>query len=138
MSKNVQKNGQTHSTPVTILWDRILMLPIFGMIDSARAQDIMRTMLEKILDENAKVIILDILGVATVDSAVANHLIKITKACKLMGCQAIITGISSEIAQSLVALGVELGEVLTTGTLKDGLEGAFEKVGLEVVKAKKN
>ncbi len=72
-------------TPVNILWDKILMLPIFGIIDSKRAQEIMETMLNKIIDRESEVIILDILGVAVVDSAVANHLIKITKATRLLG-----------------------------------------------------
>ncbi len=120
------------STPITILWDGILMLPVAGVIDSKRSQDIMETMLQKIADVEAKVIILDILGVATVDSAIATHLIKITKATKLMGCECIITGVSPEIAQTLVQLGIELGEVATKATLKDGLAIAFDIVGVEV------
>jgi len=116
------------ATPVMILWKGILLLPIVGTVDSNRTQDIMENMLAEIQDEGSKVIILDILGVPTVDSAVANHLIKITKATKLMGCDCIITGISPGIAQSLVHLGIDLGDVLTKATLKDGLEYAYRRV----------
>lgn len=125
--------GQAEAiTPVTILWEKVLMLPITGVIDSKRAQEIMETMLGKIEDTQAKIIILDILGVATVDSAVANHLLKITKATQLMGCTCIITGISPTISQILVHLGVELRDVVTRVTLKDGLEVAFNVLNLEV------
>ena len=96
----------------------------------------METILTKIIDTGFKTIILDILGVITVDSAVANHVIKITKATNLMGCNCIISGISPEVAQTLVNLGVELGEVITTSTLRDALECAFENLGLEVRKIK--
>ena len=124
-------------TPVNILWEDILMIPIFGTIDSKRAQEIMETMLTKIIDTGHKTIILDILGVATVDSAVANHIIKIAKATKLMGCACIISGISPEIAQALVNLGIELGDVKTTSTLQDALEVAFETSGFEVRKTER-
>lgn len=119
-------------TPVNILWKKVLMVPVFGVLDSNRAQTLLDTMLQKILDTESKVIILDILGVATVDTAVANHLVHITKACKLMGCKAIVSGISPSIAQTLVHLGVELGGVVTTATLANALELAFSNLGLEV------
>ena len=122
------------STPVNILWENMLMVPIFGVVDSKRVQDIMETMLNKITETGYKTVILDILGVAMVDSAVANHLIKISKATKLMGCKCIISGISPEVAQALVNLGIEMGEVITTSTLRDALELAFEISGLEVRK----
>ena len=119
-------------TPVNILWKNILMVPIFGVLDSNRAQTLLETMLDRVLETESKVIILDILGVATVDTAVANHLVHITKATRLMGCQVIITGISPSIAQTIVHLGVELGDVVTTATLANGLELAFDNLGLEV------
>ena len=122
------------STPVNILWENMLMVPIFGVVDSKRVQDIMETMLNKIIETGYKTVILDILGVAMVDSAVANHLIKISKATKLMGCKCIISGISPEVALALVNLGIELGEVITTATMRDALELAFEISGLEVRK----
>lgn len=119
-------------TPVTILWKNVLMLPIVGIMDSKRGQEIMETILAKIQALEAKVIILDILGVPVIDSSVANHLIKITSATKLMGCSCIITGISPSIAQAVVSLGVELKDVATRSTLKDGVELAFGILGLEV------
>ena len=124
-------------TPVNILWENILMVPIFGILESKRAQEIMETILTKIIETGYKTIILDILGVVAVDSAVANHLIKITKATQLMGCSCIISGISPAVAQTLVNLGIELGEVDTTSTLRDALEIALDNAGLEVVKLKK-
>lgn len=127
----------TVATPVTVLWENILMLPIVGTIDSKRGQEIMETILTKILETEAKTIILDILGIATVDSKVASHLVKITQACKLMGSDCVISGISPAIAQTLVQLGVELGGVYTTATLKDAVVLAFDMTGLEVVSRKK-
>ena len=121
-------------TPVNILWENVLLIPIIGILDSKRAQEIIKTMLTKIMETGYMAIILDILGVVTVDSAVANHLMKITKATKLMGCTSIISGISPAVAQSLVSLGVELGDVITNSTLRDALERAFEISGLEVRK----
>lgn len=127
-----EKTGTEIPTPVSILWQNILLLPLFGTIDSRRAQEIMETMLEKIVETEAKTIILDILGVAMVDTAVANHLIKITKATRLMGCECVVSGISPVVAQTLIQLGVDLSEVVTKASLKDALEMAFENVGLEV------
>ena len=118
------------STPVTAIWQGILMLPIVGIIDSKRAMDIMNTMLAKIGETRAKVIILDISGVGVVDTAVANHLIKITKATKLMGCECTISGVSPAIAQTVVELGIEVGDISTTATLRDALEAAFRKTGV--------
>ena len=120
------------ATPVTIIWNHVLLLPIIGTIDSKRAQDIMETMLEKILEEEASVILLDVLGVAAIDSAVAQHLLKICKATELMGCRCVITGITPQIAQSLVHLGLDLGDVVTCANLKMGLTYAFEHLSLEV------
>ena len=117
------------STPVTAIWQDILMLPIVGIIDSKRSQDIMNAMLSKIGDTRSKVIIMDISGVGVVDTAVANHLIKITKATKLMGCECTISGVSPAIAQTIVELGINVGEVRTTATLRDALEAAFLKTG---------
>ena len=120
------------STPVTALWDDILMLPVVGIIDSRRAQDLMTTMLAKIAETRSRVIILDISGVGVVDTAVANHLIKITKATKLMGCECTISGVSPAIAQTMVELGIEVGDVKTTSTLRDALTDAFLKTGADV------
>lgn len=120
------------STPAIRLWDRIVILPVVGVVDSARAQQMMNTMLTKIMETSAKVIILDIQGVAAVDTAVANHLIKIAKATKLMGCKCIISGISPAVAETIVQLGIELGDIATNSTLQDALSDAFGFVNLEV------
>ncbi len=120
------------STPVTEIWDGILLLPIVGIIDSKRAQDIMDATLAKVSETRARVAILDISGVGVVDTAVANHLIKITKATRLMGCETTISGISPAIAQTVVELGIDVGDVHTTATLRDALAFAFQTAGVEM------
>ena len=117
------------STPVTQIWEDILMLPMVGVIDSKRAQDVMSTVLAKVFDTRAKVFIMDISGVAVVDSAVANHLIKITKSTGLMGCTSLVSGISPAIAQTMVNLGFDVSEISTCATLRDALESAFQMIG---------
>lgn len=119
------------STPVTPIWEGILLLPLLGIIDSARTQDIMNKSLSKIAELRAKVFVLDISGVGALDTAVANQLIKITKATRLMGCEAIISGISPAIARTVVELGVNVGEVKTTATLRDAFEIALRLVGAD-------
>ena len=125
------------STPAIKLWDKIVILPVVGVVDSLRAQQMMKTMLQKITETFAKVIILDIQGVAAVDTAVANHLIKIAKATKLMGCRCIISGISPAVAETLVQLGIELGDIATNSTLQDALADAFSILNQMVVNTKR-
>jgi rsbT co-antagonist protein RsbR len=120
------------STPITSIWDGILMLPICGIIDSVRAQDLMTTVLNSIRDTESKVVILDISGVPIVDTAVANHIIKISRASKLMGCLCIISGVAPTIAQTIVELGIDVNSVLATSTLQDSMTLAFEAVGVRV------
>jgi anti-anti-sigma regulatory factor len=120
------------STPVTPIWEGILLLPLLGILDSSRAQDIMNKSLSKIAVERTKVFILDISGVASVDTAVANQLIKITKATQLMGCDAIISGISPSIARTIIELGVSVGEVKTTSTLRDAFEIALKLINVHI------
>lgn len=120
------------STPVTQIWNGILLLPVVGIIDSKRAQDIMNATLKKISETQARSFILDISGVAVVDTAVANHLIKITKATRLMGCESTISGVSPAIAQTIVDLGIDVGKIKTTANMKAALAGAFEKLGMEI------
>ncbi|NME69648.1 protoglobin domain-containing protein [Flammeovirga aprica] len=122
------------STPVTQLWDGLLLLPVVGLIDSRRAQDIMDNTLNHISQHHAQSFILDISGVAVVDTAVANHLIKITKATKLMGCECIISGLSPAVAQTIVELGIDVGTIKTTANLKAAIEIAFEKLNMKIVK----
>ena len=124
------------STPAIELWDRVLVLPVLGVIDSMRAQQMTDTMLNKIKETSSKVIILDIQGVAAVDTAVANHLIKITKATRLMGCQCIVSGISPAVANTIVQLGIDMGDIKTNSTLRDALVDSFAMLNLEVTGAK--
>lgn len=126
-------NGVEIPIPVNILWDNILMIPLFGVIDTKLAQEVMESMLKKIEDTCAKTIILDIKGVVTLDTAVAGHILKIAKACRLMGADCIISGISPDIAQTMVNIGVELKDIIAKSTLKDALEHAFKAVGFEVI-----
>lgn len=127
---------QEISTPAISLWDGIVVLPVVGVVDSLRAKQMMNAMLTKIKEASAKIIILDIQGVAAVDTAVANHLIKITKATKLMGCRCIISGISPAVAEAIVQLGIDLGDVATNSTLKDALSDAFAQLHFDVKKTR--
>lgn len=120
------------STPITAIWDGVLMLPICGIIDSARAQGLMTSILSKINDTQSKIIIMDIAGVPVVDTAVANHIIQITKAAKLMGCQCLVSGVSPAIAQTIVELGIDVNSIQTTATLKDSLRFALKKIGVTI------
>jgi rsbT co-antagonist protein RsbR len=125
---------RTISTPAIKLWEGMVILPVVGVVDSMRAQQMMDSMLAKIVETSARVIILDIQGVAALDTAVANHLIKITKATHLMGCQCIISGISPAVAQTVVHLGIDMSSIHTNSTLSDALAEAFRIMGLEVIK----
>ena len=100
--------------------------------DSGRALDITTRVLEEIARSQARCFILDISGVAVIDTAVANYLIMITKATRLMGCEAMISGLSPSIAQTIANLGIDVGDVQTTGNLRDALRSAFVKTGLTV------
>jgi len=115
------------STPVTKIWDGVLFAPIVGIVDSRRSQDIMNKALSSIVDHRARTLMLDIGGVAMVDTAVANHLIKIAKAAVLMGCKTIISGISPAIAQTITELGIELGSIQTTSTIESALREAVTR-----------
>lgn len=116
------------STPVTQLWDGILLLPLVGIIDSKRVRNIMTTVLNKIANMQAKVFILDISGIAVVDTAVANYLIKMTQSTRLMGCTCLISGVAASVAQTIVELGIDVGEMRTTNSLKDALRIALKRV----------
>jgi len=113
------------STPVTKIWDGVLFAPIVGIVDSKRSVDIMNKALSSIADTRARTLLLDIGGVAVVDTAVANHLIKIAKAAVLMGCKTIISGISPAIAQTIAELGIDLGAIQTTSTIESALRDSI-------------
>ena len=117
------------STPVTKIWDGVLFAPIVGIVDSKRSVDIMNKALSSIADTRASTLLLDIGGVAIVDTAVANHLIKIAKAAVLMGCKTIISGISPSIAQTIAELGIDLGSIQTTSTIESALRDAITRPG---------
>ena len=122
------------STPVVSLWSGILALPMIGTLDSARTQVVMETLLQRIVDTGADVAILDITGVPTVDTLTAQHLIKTVTAARLMGAECIISGIRPQIAQTIVHLGVELGDIITKATLADAFRVALQRRRLAVVK----
>ena len=122
------------STPVVELWDDILALPLVGSLDSERTQIVMETLLEKIVATGASIAIIDITGVPTVDTLVAQHLLKTVAATRLMGADCIISGIRPQIAQTIVHLGVNLGDVTTKATLADAFAVALKRTGAAVKK----
>jgi rsbT co-antagonist protein RsbR len=117
------------STPVLQFRERLLILPIIGMLDSDRARQLTEQLLGSIQEKRARVVVIDITGVATVDETVANHLVQTVEASRLMGASTILTGLSSEIAQTLVDLGVDLSMMQTVGDLQGGLEEAERLAG---------
>jgi rsbT co-antagonist protein RsbR len=121
------------STPVLQIRDRMLLLPIIGVIDTHRARMITENLLTAIRNNRAKVVVMDITGVATIDSKVANHLLQTVTAARLMGAAVIVTGLSADVAQSLVALGIDLGKLKTIGDLQGGLEEAEQMLGYRLV-----
>jgi rsbT co-antagonist protein RsbR len=121
------------STPVLQIRDRLLLLPIIGVIDTHRARLITDSLLRSIRDTRAKVVVMDVTGVATIDTKVANHLIQTVTAARLMGASVIVTGLSSDVAQALVGLGLDLGKLNTVGDLQGGIEEAERLLGYRVV-----
>jgi rsbT co-antagonist protein RsbR len=122
------------STPVVKLWNGILALPLIGTLDSARTQVVMENILQKIVDTGAAIAIIDITGVPTVDTLVAQHLMKTIAAARLMGADCIISGIRPQIAQTIVHLGVNLEDVTTKASLADAFVVALERTGTSIVK----
>jgi rsbT co-antagonist protein RsbR len=122
------------STPVVALWEGILAVPLIGTLDSERTQVVMESLLQRIVDTGASIAIIDITGVPTVDTLVAQHLLKTVSAARLMGAECIISGIRPQIAQTIVHLGVDLGNVATKATLADALILALARVGAAVTR----
>jgi rsbT co-antagonist protein RsbR len=123
------------STPVVKLWEGILALPLIGTLDSARTQIVMESLLQKIVETGSEFAIIDITGVPTVDTLVAQHLLKTVAAARLMGTDCIISGIRPQIAQTIVHLGVDLSDVVTKGTLADAFVMALERTGFSISRA---
>ena len=123
------------STPVLQIRERLLLIPIIGVIDTQRARLITDGLLRSIGATRAKVVVMDVTGVATIDTKVANHLIQTVTAAGLMGAQVIVTGLSSDVAQALVGLGLDLGKLNTVGDLQGGIEEAERLLGYRVVRA---
>ncbi len=122
------------STPVVRLWDGIIAVPLVGTLDSARTQLVMEKLLETLVATGADHAVLDITGVATVDTEVAQHLLKTVTAARLLGAECIISGIRPQVAQTIVSLGIEFGDIATKATLADALAHALSRSGLTVTK----
>ena len=127
-----QQDALELSTPVVKLWDGVLALPLIGTLDSARTQVVMESLLQQIVDQKASIAIIDITGVPTVDTLVAQHLMKTVAAARLMGADCIISGIRPQIAQTIVHLGIDLQGISTKATLADALTLALKRSGYTV------
>lgn len=125
------------STPVVKLWEGILALPLIGTLDSARTQVVMESLLEGIVQTNSKVAIIDITGVPTVDTVVAQHLLKTVTAARLMGADCIISGVRPQIAQTIVHLGINLLDITTKATLSDAFSLALQRSGFRFIRGQK-
>ena len=125
------------STPVVTLWDGIVALPLIGTLDSARTQVVMESLLQAIVQTNSRFAIIDITGVPTVDTLVAQHLIKTITAARLMGAECILSGIRPQIAQTIVHLGINLQDVITKSKMADAFRLALERSGRKVVRIEK-
>lgn len=123
------------STPVVRLWDGIIAVPLVGTLDSARTQLVTEKLLETLVATGAEHAVLDITGVPTVDTEVAQHLLKTVNAARLLGAECIICGIRPQVAQTIVSLGIEFGDIATKATLADALRHALTRTGLKVTEA---
>ncbi len=133
ISKQQQDALLELSTPVVKVWDKVLSIPLIGVMDSERTQLVMETLLQKIVDTQSRMVILDISGIPGIDTLVANHLIRTVTAARLLGAECIVTGVSSNIAQTLVHLGIDLSGITTRPSMSDGLAMAFDVLNLKVV-----
>jgi rsbT co-antagonist protein RsbR len=122
-------------TPVIEVWEGILALPIIGTVDTQRAQTMTERLLQKIVETKSEIVILDITGVPVVDTAVARHILETVSAARLLGAEVLLVGLTSRTAMTLVHLGIELAGLTTRTTMARGLELAFARLGLQVVKA---
>jgi rsbT co-antagonist protein RsbR len=123
------------STPVVKLWEGVVAVPLVGTLDSARTQVVMEKLLQALVDVDADQAIIDITGVPAVDTEVAQHLLKTVVAARLMGAECIISGIRPQIAQTIVALGIQFGDIVTKASLADALKHALRRTGADVTTA---
>lgn len=128
-----RKTIEELETPVIQIWDGILVLPLVGTLDTARAQRMNEELLHKIVDTDSEIVILDITGVPVIDTAVTKHLLETITAARLLGSEVLLVGISTQMALTIVQLGLDLSNVITRTTLAKGLELAFSRLELEVV-----
>lgn len=124
------------STPVVRLWDGVIAVPLVGTLDSARTQVVMEKLLQALVDTGSEQAIIDITGVPAVDTQVAQHLLKTIVAARLMGAECTVSGIRPQIAQTIVALGIEFGDIVTKASLADALKLALKKSGVDIVSHK--
>jgi rsbT co-antagonist protein RsbR len=124
------------STPVVRLWDGVIAVPLVGTLDSARTQVVMEKLLQALVDTGSEQAIIDITGVPAVDTQVAQHLLKTIVAARLMGAECTVSGIRPQIAQTIVALGIEFGDIVTKASLADALKLALKRSGVDVVSHK--
>lgn len=123
------------STPIIQVWDDIVTMPVVGLVDSVRAADMKNSLLETVARTSAKFAIVDLTGVDTVDTATADHLLKVMRAVGLLGARCVITGIQPSVAQIIVALGLDMHGVITLRSLREGLKYCMRTMGLRVVKS---
>jgi rsbT co-antagonist protein RsbR len=124
------------TTPVVKIWEGVLAVPLVGTLDSARTQVVMEKLLEALVETGSEHAIIDITGVSAVDTQVAQHLLKTVVAARLMGAECIVSGIRPQIAQTIVALGIEFGDIVTKASLADALRHALRREGVDVVRSK--
>jgi rsbT co-antagonist protein RsbR len=137
MSSLVARQRQTIrelTTPVIQIWPGVLALPIVGSLDTARTQDMNEALLQRIVDTESEIVILDITGVSVIDTAVAKHLLETVSAARLLGAEVMIVGLSTRTALTMVHLGLDLSGVTTRTTMAKGLELAFARLGLQVTR----
>jgi len=120
------------STPLVEVWDGVVMLPLMGFLDTARLDQVTNSILEHLATARAEIVVIDVSGIATVDTSTANYLLRTVQATRLMGSETILTGIRPDVAMTLETLGVDMSSVKTYGTLREGLKYAFAKTGFKV------
>ena len=120
------------STPVTQIWEGILALPLIGVVDSYRAQRVMETLLNKIVETQSELVIIDVTGVASIDTEVASHIMKTVQAANLLGARCVLTGIRPEVAQTMIHLGLDFERFATKRDMQEGLKFGLEQMGYEI------